>query len=80
VFPLVKSLGYNLLFVSQLLDEGFEVRFNIGCSHVLDSRGDLVWPIVTEGHIYKPDFLIVLAPLIAWLLVFQRSFENGIGD
>jgi hypothetical protein len=24
---LVKSLGYNLLSVSQLLDEGFEVRF-----------------------------------------------------
>jgi hypothetical protein len=34
---LVKSLGYNLLFVSQLLDEGFEVRFKTGCSHVLDS-------------------------------------------
>jgi hypothetical protein len=31
---LVKSLGYNLLSVSQLLDEGFEVRF---CSRVLDS-------------------------------------------
>jgi hypothetical protein len=27
---LVKSLGYNLLFVSQLLDEGFEVRFKTG--------------------------------------------------
>jgi hypothetical protein len=24
---LVKSLGYNLLSVSQLIDEGFEVRF-----------------------------------------------------
>jgi hypothetical protein len=31
---LVKSLGYNLLSVSQLLDEGFEVRFKTGCSHV----------------------------------------------
>jgi hypothetical protein len=34
---LVKSLGYNLLSVSQLLDEGFEVRFKTCCSRVLDS-------------------------------------------
>jgi hypothetical protein len=34
---LVKSLGYNLLSVSQLLDESFEVRFKTGCSRVLDS-------------------------------------------
>jgi hypothetical protein len=34
---LVKSLGYNLLSVSQLLDEGFEVHFKMGCSRVLDS-------------------------------------------
>jgi hypothetical protein len=39
---LVKSLGYNLLSVSQLLDEGFEVRFKTGCSRVLDSRGACV--------------------------------------
>jgi hypothetical protein len=31
---LVKSLGYNLLSVSQLLDEGFEVHFKMGCSRV----------------------------------------------
>jgi hypothetical protein len=53
---LVKSLGYNLLSVSQLLDEGFEVRFKMGCSHVLDSRGDLVCTIVLEGQIFKADF------------------------
>jgi hypothetical protein len=34
---LVKSLGYNLLSISQLLDEGFEVRFKMSCSRVLDS-------------------------------------------
>ena len=33
---LVKSLGYNLLSVSQLLDEGFEVRFKSGASRILD--------------------------------------------
>jgi hypothetical protein len=76
---LVKSLGYNLPSVSQLLDEGFEVRFKMGCSRVLDSRGDLVCMLVPEGQISEPIFLNVLALLVAWLLVFRRSFENGIG-
>jgi hypothetical protein len=53
---LVKSLGYNLLFVSQLLDEGFEVRFITGCYSVLDYRGDLVCTIVPEGQIFRADF------------------------
>jgi hypothetical protein len=34
---LVKSLGFNLHLVSQLLYEGFEVRFKTGASRVLDS-------------------------------------------
>jgi hypothetical protein len=46
---LVKSLGYNLLSVSQHHDEGFEVRFKTGCSRVLDSRSNLVCTIVPEG-------------------------------
>jgi hypothetical protein len=53
---LVNSLGYNLLSVSQLLDEGFDVRFKIGCSRVLDSRGDLVSTIVPEGQIFRAGF------------------------
>jgi hypothetical protein len=53
---LVKSLGYNLLSVSQLLDEGFEVHFKTGCSRVLDSRGDLVCTIIPEGQIFRADF------------------------
>jgi hypothetical protein len=53
---LVKSLGYNLLSVSQLLDEGFEVRFKPDYSRVLDSRGDLVCTIVPEGQIFRADF------------------------
>jgi hypothetical protein len=53
---LVKSLGYNLLSVSQLLDEGFEVCFKTGCSRVFDSRGNLVYTIVPEGQIFKADF------------------------
>jgi hypothetical protein len=46
---LVKSLGYNILSVSQLLHEGFEIRFKTGYSHVLDFRGDLVCTIVPKG-------------------------------
>jgi hypothetical protein len=34
---LVQSLGYNLLYVSSLLDEGFEVLFRPGGSRILDS-------------------------------------------
>jgi hypothetical protein len=40
---LVQSLGYNLLSVSQLLDEGFEVLFRPGGSRILDSRGPFLF-------------------------------------
>jgi hypothetical protein len=53
---LVQSLGYNLLSVSQLLDEGFEVLFRPGGSRILDSRGDLVCMVVPEGQVFQPDF------------------------
>jgi hypothetical protein len=53
---LVQSLGYNLLSVSQLLDEGFEVLFRPGGSRILDSRGDLVCMVVPEGQVFRFDF------------------------
>jgi hypothetical protein len=53
---LVQSLGYNLLSVSQLLDEGFEVLFWPGGSRILDSRGDLVCMVVPEGPVFRADF------------------------
>jgi hypothetical protein len=53
---LVQSLGYNLLSVSQLLDEGFEVLFQHGGSRILDSRGDLVCMVVPEGQVFRADF------------------------
>jgi hypothetical protein len=53
---LVQSLGYNLLFVSQLLEEGFEVLFRLGGSRILDSRGDLVCMVVPEGQVLRADF------------------------
>ena len=53
---LVSNLGFNLLSVSQLLDEGFEVRFKEGCSRVLDSRGDLVCRITPCDRVFLVDF------------------------
>jgi hypothetical protein len=53
---LVQSLGYNLLSVSQLLDEGFEVLFRPDGSRILDSQGDLVCMVVPEGQLFRADF------------------------
>jgi hypothetical protein len=53
---LVQSLGYNLLYVSQLLDEGCEVLFRPRGSRILDSRGDLVCMVVPEGQVFRADF------------------------
>jgi hypothetical protein len=52
---LVQSLGYNLLSVSQLLDEGFEVLFRPGGSRVSDSRGDLFCMVVPAGQVFRAD-------------------------
>ena len=52
----VKSLGFNLLSVSQLLDEGVEVCFKQGASWILDSRGDLVCMIIPEGLVFRANF------------------------
>jgi hypothetical protein len=77
---IVKSLGYNLLSVTQLLDEGFEVRFKTGGSHVSDSRGNLCARSSLKVKFSELIFLSVLALLVVWLLVFRRHFGNGIGD
>ena len=48
----VSKLGFNLLSIRQLLDEGMEVRFKKGCSRVLDVKGELVCKIKLFGHIF----------------------------
>ena len=53
---LVSNLHFNLLFVSQLLGDDFEVRFKTGLSRVLDSQGNLVCQIVSFGHVFRADF------------------------
>ncbi|WVZ58043.1 hypothetical protein U9M48_008355 [Paspalum notatum var. saurae] len=41
----VRNLGFNLVSISQLLDEGFEVRFKKGACRVLDAEETLVFRV-----------------------------------
>jgi hypothetical protein len=68
---LVKSLGYNLLSISQLLHEGFEVHFKMGASRVLDYRGDLVCTIIPEGQVFRADFSHCVGSSRCLVLVFR---------
>jgi hypothetical protein len=77
---LVQSLGYNLLFVSQLLDEAFEVLFRPGGSRILDSRGDLVCMVVPEGQVFRADVSQSSGvERFSWL-VLRVSCGSGIGS
>jgi hypothetical protein len=77
---LVQSLGYNLLSVSQLLDEGFEVLFRPGGSWILDSRGDLVCMVVPEGQVFLADFSqSSVLSVVSWL-VLRVSCGSVIGS
>jgi hypothetical protein len=49
---LVLNLHFNLLLVSQLLQDGLEVCFKTGLSRVVDSQGYLVCQIVSFGHVF----------------------------
>jgi hypothetical protein len=46
---LVLSLHFNLLSVSQLLEDNFEVHFKKGFLRVLDSRGNLICQVSPIG-------------------------------
>jgi hypothetical protein len=77
---LVQSVGYNLLFVSQLLDAGFEVLFRPSGYLILDSRGDLVCMVVPEGQVFRADFLsLLLLSVVSWL-VLRVSCGSGVGS
>ena len=54
---LVKHLKYNLLSVSQLLDEDFDVLFRRSGSMILDSTGNRVCGISPIGRIFQADFV-----------------------
>jgi hypothetical protein len=53
---LVSNLHFNLLSVSQLLEDDYEVRFKKGLSRVLDARGDLICQIFPFGRVFSADF------------------------
>ena len=76
---LVSNLGFNLLSVLQLLDEGFEVRFKEGCSRVFYSRGDLVCRLVI-GFSWLTSLELLLVLLVACWLVLLLIYGSGIGD
>jgi hypothetical protein len=77
---LVQSLGYNLLSMSQLLDEGFEVLFRPDGSWILDSQGDLVSMVIPEGQVFRADFLSLLVLSVASWLGLRVSCGSGIGS
>jgi hypothetical protein len=77
---LIQSLGYNLLSVSQLLDDGFEVLFRPSGSRILDSRGDLVFTVVPEGQVFRADFFSLLVLSVVSWLVRRVSCGSGIGS
>src|SRR5579883_2892015 len=52
----VENLHCNLLSVSQLFEDGFEVRIKRGCSHVLDRQGELICRISSFDRIFRANF------------------------
>jgi hypothetical protein len=77
---LVQSLGFSLLSVSQLLDEGFEVLFRPGGSRILDSRGDVVCMVVLRVKYSELIFLSLLVWSVVSWLVLRVSCGSGIGS
>jgi hypothetical protein len=69
----------TICFLSQLLDEGFEVLFRPGGSRILDSRGDLVCMVVLEGQVFRADFSQSSGWSVVSWLVLRVSCGGGIG-
>ncbi|WVZ84368.1 LOW QUALITY PROTEIN: hypothetical protein U9M48_031407, partial [Paspalum notatum var. saurae] len=58
----VRNLGFNLVSISQLLDEGFEVRFKKGACCVLDALETLVCSLLPFGQVFMVDLTSVSGP------------------
>ncbi|XP_066380053.1 uncharacterized protein [Miscanthus floridulus] len=69
---LVKNLHYNLLSVSQLLEDDFEVRFKKGNLRVLDSAGNL-----DEAFSYVHDLVLKLKNELSNNAVRAIRSDNG---
>jgi hypothetical protein len=77
---LVQSLGYNLLSVSQLLSESFEVLFQPCGSQILDSRGDLFCMVVPKGQVFRADFSQSSGVSVVSWLALRVSCGSGLGS
>ena len=62
-FALVSNLHFNLLSVSQLLRDFYEVNFKNGCCRILDPSGGLVCPIEPCGLVFRAVFEESPSPL-----------------
>ncbi|WVZ89246.1 hypothetical protein U9M48_035672 [Paspalum notatum var. saurae] len=58
----VRNLRFNLVSVSQLLNEGFEVRFKKSACCVLDAEETLVCPLLPFGQVFRVDLTSVSGP------------------
>ncbi|WVZ84327.1 hypothetical protein U9M48_031370, partial [Paspalum notatum var. saurae] len=57
----VQNLGFNLVYVLQLLDEGFEVRFKKGACCILDAEETLVFRVDLTS-VSSPARCLVASP------------------
>ena len=71
---LVDKLRFNLLSVSQLLDDGYETRFKKNACRLLDSAGELVFGISRVGRIFGADFSESLAGSLKCLMTSSSEF------
>ena len=58
----VRNLWYNLVSISQLLKEGFEVRFKEGACCVLDAEETLVCSLLPFSQVFRVDLTSVSGP------------------
>ncbi|WVZ80907.1 hypothetical protein U9M48_028344 [Paspalum notatum var. saurae] len=58
----VRNLGFNLISISQLLNEGFEVRFKKGACCVLDAKETLLCSLLPFGQVFRVDLTSVFGP------------------
>ena len=80
---LVEHLGYNILSVSQLLDEDLEVQFKCNTYRVIDSLGALICWISRVGRVFGANFFelsgssrCLIAQLYSELWLWHRRLEH----
>jgi hypothetical protein len=75
---LVSNLHFNLLSISELLEDDFEVCFKKGLSCILDDKGDLVYRISPFGRLVWANFPTLFALLDVLCQDLPLRFGSGI--